>query len=185
MLNLATVLGACGGFALFFLYSSLFEYVYHRWVLHRHWRLLQYSYRIHTLDHHRVFGGDATYHVQREEDRDLILFQWWQVLILLAGNAPVVWAVQLATGVPVFWGGMTALAAYYGVYEYLHWRMHNPAGEWIERARVFQFLSAQHRDHHHRWGRNFNVVLPLGDLLFGTFRPALPASRAHWGAGSP
>jgi hypothetical protein len=178
MLNLAAVLGACAGFVLFVLYSSLFEYAYHRWLLHRHWRVLPHPYRIHVLIHHRTFGGDATYHVRHGEDRDSILFQWWQVLVLLGGNAPVVWGVQLATGIPVFWGGMIALAAYYGVYEHAHWCMHNPAGWWIERTRLFRFLSANHRDHHRLWQINFNVVLPLGDLVFGTFRPAPALSRS-------
>ncbi|MBI2462605.1 MAG: hypothetical protein HYV61_14140 [Candidatus Rokubacteria bacterium] len=32
--------------------------------------------------------------------------------------------------------------------------------------------------HHRRWRTNFNVVLPLGDLAFGTFRPSTPAPGA-------
>lgn len=173
MLNpVATLLSACAGFALFFLYASLFEYAHHRWVLHRRSRTLPYPYQIHTFVHHRVFRGDATYHAQREEDRDVILSQWWQALALLAGNAPIVWGVQFASGFPVFWGGMAALAAYYGIYEYLHWCMHSPAGRWIERTRVFQYLDAHHRYHHRFWRTNFNVVFPFGDMLFGTFRPS-------------
>ncbi len=66
---------------------------------------------------------------------------------------------------------MAALLAYYGLYESLHWCMHNPAGRWIERTRLFRFLDAHHRLRHRVWRINFNVVLPLGDLGFGTFRP--------------
>lgn len=49
--------------------------------------------------------------------------------------------------------------------------MHTPAGRWIERTRVFWYLDAHHRLHHRLWCMNFNVVLPIGDMAFGTFRP--------------
>ncbi len=169
-MGLVATLGACAGFVFFFLYAGLFEYAFHRWVLHHPWGLLSYPYQVHAHLHHRVFHGDATYHVQHEEDRGLILFEWWQGPLLLAVHAPVVLGLQVASGVPVFWGGMTAFAVYYGIYEYLHWCMHNPAGRWVERTRAFQFLDAHHRLHHGRWRTNFNVVLPIGDVMFGTFR---------------
>jgi len=176
--HLVSTLSACVGFVLFFLYAGLFEYALHRWLMHRPSRVLPYPYKVHELLHHQVFGGGATYHVQREEDTNLILFQWWQTLLLLASHVPLAWGLQVASGFPVFWGGMSALAVYYALYEYLHWCMHNPTGRWIELTRVFQYLDAHHRLHHRLWRTNFNVVLPIGDLVFGTFRPALHPPKA-------
>lgn len=167
------LVATCLGFTLFLLYAGVFEYVFHRWVLHRPSRILPYPYQVHALLHHQVFRGDVTYHVQRKEDRDVILFQWWQAPLLLAVHVPLVGGAQVLSGLPVFWGGMTALAVYYGLYEYLHWCMHTPAGRWIERSRVFRYLDTRHRLHHQLWRMNFNVVLPIGDLLFGTFRPRI------------
>jgi hypothetical protein len=169
-------LSTLAGFALLFVYASFFEYAFHRWIMHRRWRLFTHTYQMHTLLHHRVFHGDATYQVHQSEDR--ILFEWWQGPLLLAVHAPGVWGLELASGLPVFWGGMAAMAVYYGLYEYVHWCVHCPAGRWIEGKRVFQYLSAHHRLHHRLWRTNFNVVLPLGDLVFGTLRPAIarPAS---------
>lgn len=167
-------LGIGGGFVLGFLYAGLFEYVFHRWGMHRPSRLLAYPYEMHTLVHHEVFCGEDRYTVRRPEDRDLILFHWWQAPVLLAAHAPAAWGLQVASGLPVFWGAMAALAVYYGLYEYLHWCMHNPAGRWIERTRVFRALDARHRLHHRRWRVNFNVLLPIGDLVFGTFHPVPP-----------
>lgn len=177
------MLGAGAGFLLFFLYANLFEYVFHRWIMHRRWRLLPYPWEVHTLLHHEVFGGNATYRVQGEKHRDAILFEWWQAPLLLAVHAPLVWGAQIASGLPLFWGGMGALATYYALYEYLHWCMHNPAGRWLEGTRLFQHLDAHHRLHHGTWRINFNVVFPLADLLFGTFRPAsaLPQPAARRG----
>lgn len=169
------VLSLLAGFVLFFLYAGVFEYVFHRWILHRPWTILSRPYQVHALLHHRVFSGDATYHVQREDDKDLILFEWWQAPLLLAVHAPLVWGFEAASGVAIFWGGMAALAVYYSLYEYLHWSMHNPTGRWIERARPFRYLDAHHRLHHRIWRANFNVVLPIGDLIFRTYRPGFAA----------
>ena len=180
MSTLITTLSAWTGFAVFFLYAGLFEYAFHRWVLHHRWRLIPHPYQVHTFLHHRVFRGDAADQVRQEEDRDPILFEWWQGPLLLAVHVPLVWGAQVVSGFPLFWGGMTALAAYYGLYEYLHWCMHTPAGRWIERTRVFRSLDARHRLHHQCRRMNFNVVLPLGDLLFGTFRPGI---RLHTPSG--
>lgn len=170
MTEVVSVPSACAAFAVLFVYAGLFEYAFHRWVLHRPSHVLPYPFEVHVLLHHQVFRGDGRYHVQEENDRNLILFQWWQASLLLAVHAPVVWAIERTSGVPVFWSGMAALAAYYAVYEYLHWCMHNPAGRWVERMRLFRYLDARHRLHHAKWRVNFNVVLPIGDLLFGTIR---------------
>lgn len=153
------------------------EYGLHRWVLHRPSRLLPYPYEVHTLVHHETFGGDTSYHVRRPEDRDLILFPWWQAPLLLGIHAPFAVGLQGASGLPVFGGVMAALAAYYGLYEYLHWCMHNPAQRRIERTPIFRALDAHHRLHHRRWRSNFNVVLPIGDLMFGTWQRRSLAPR--------
>jgi hypothetical protein len=176
-MNALALLGAGVGFALGFVYASLFEYVYHRWMLHRRYRPFREAYRTHSLLHHQVFGGDTTYHVQHEGDRDLILFQWWQGPLLVAVHAPALWGLQVITGLPVLASGLAALAVYFVLYESLHWCMHNPAGRWIERRSAFQYLDAHHRLHHGRWRVNFNVVLPIADLIFSTFARATPVTE--------
>jgi hypothetical protein len=170
MWGLADVLSGGAGFVLCFLYASLFEYAFHRWLLHRSSRWVSQPYQTHVFLHHGVFGGDASYHVQRDEHRGAILFEWWQAPVLLAGHAPVAWGLEAISGLPVFWPAMTALAVYYILYEYLHWCMHNPGRHRLAQTRLFHYLDAHHRLHHGQWGVNFNVLLPLGDLLFGTLR---------------
>ena len=171
MSSLVEILGACAGLAVFFLYANLFEYAFHRWVMHRPWRVLSSPYETHTLLHHEVFYGDETFKARRKEDRDRILFEWWQGPLMIGAHAPAIWGLQFLTGLPLFWGGIVAMAAYYILYECLHFCIHCPAGRWIERVRVFQYLAAHHRLHHGLWRTNFNVVFPFGDLVFGTLRP--------------
>jgi hypothetical protein len=168
-------LSVCAGFALCFLYANLFEYVFHRWLMHRLHRYVSRPYGTHVRLHHRIFRGDRRYHVLRAEHRSFILFEWWGAPAIVGLHAPVLWGVQAASDWPVFWAGLAALTVYYGLYEYLHWCMHNPVGRRIERTRIFRYLDANHRLHHAHWRINFNVVYPLADIVFGTYRRASAA----------
>jgi sterol desaturase/sphingolipid hydroxylase (fatty acid hydroxylase superfamily) len=82
----------------------------------------------------------------------------------------------VVSGFPLFSGGMAALATYYGIYESLPWCMHPPGGRRIERTGVFQYVDARHRLHHGLWRTNFSVVLPIGDVVFGTLCSSIPRS---------
>jgi len=160
-------------FVFSFLYATMLEYVVHRWVMHRPWRVLSMPFRTHTRFHHRIFHGAGAYHVQQKEDGDHIrLFKNWQACLWLGAHVPALWGLQWASSLPVFYGGMLGLAVYTVLYEYLHWFMHSPAGRWVERTRVFRVLDTHHRLHHQLWSTNFNLMLPLGDIVFGTFQRA-------------
>jgi len=74
-------------------------------------------------------------------------------------------------------GAALACAAYYGAYEYMHWCMHLPRKRNIERSGIFFRLNGHHLLHHRYMGKNFNVVLPLADLCFGTL---LLRSKIHF-----
>jgi sterol desaturase/sphingolipid hydroxylase (fatty acid hydroxylase superfamily) len=65
-------------------------------------------------------------------------------------------------------GAALAFTSYYSVYEYLHWCMHLPRKRPVERSGIFFRLNGHHLLHHRYMHKNFNVVLPLADLLFGT-----------------
>jgi hypothetical protein len=163
------MLGAGATFVLAVVYANLLEYVFHRWVMHAPGSLLPGIGVAHVRLHHDRFEGDGAYHLVRAQDRPHIrLFTWWQATLWLLAHAAMAAALQWMTGWPVFGPSLVALAAYYVVYECLHWCMHAPAGRWIEATRLFQRLDANHRLHHRRWTTNFNVFLPLGDLMFGT-----------------
>jgi hypothetical protein len=157
-------------FVVIFLYANLFEYTFHRWLMHGLRRYVSQPYETHVHLHHRIFRGDHRYHVLRADDRSFILFEWWQAPLILGPHAAVLWGMQATAGWPVLWPGLAALGVYYLLYEYLHWCMHNPTSRRIERTSIFRYLDAHHRLHHAHWRINFNVVLPLADLVFRTFR---------------
>jgi hypothetical protein len=174
-------------FAGVFVYSSLFEWTLHRYLMHRPF-VLRYPYRAHALTHHRLFRADSSYVLARQEDVHDIRFAIWNAPLLIGLHVPLLWLLGRATGWPVLVPGLLAMGVYYALYESLHWCMHVPKSRRIERTAVFKWLSAHHRAHHRRHDTNLNVVFPLADFLFGTLRSWTPTAlpvQAEAGKGTP
>src|SRR3954465_3173536 len=110
------------GFVAWVVYASFFEWVLHRYVMHRPLGRLVYPFRAHAQVHHKLFKADHSYHLQCETDKETIPMAWWNgpVLILISTLpiVPVAWAVgewSLALG------ALLGISCYYAVYEYMHW----------------------------------------------------------------
>ncbi len=168
-------------------YGSFFEWAFHRYVMHRTlstpWGEFKYPFEAHAIVHHRTFYADETYHLKDRKDIATIPMEWWNGIalfvlamppFLLAGFA--LWICGLTVSGWTVWGtGAVILATYYGIYEYVHWCMHWPKGRRIENTAWFRWFNARHILHH-RWPKkNFNVVLPLGDWMFGTLMMRSPS----------
>ena len=180
--------------------TSLFEWVYHRYWLHRPW-LPPQMFTAHTLVHHQLCKHEDTFQVHEEEQEEALTFQWWGGPALVAINL-IPWGLvawwQKDSGLPWLAALCTVATVgmlYYFAYEGFHYLMHKPSIAWIERTRMFRFLEQHHRLHHIYMGKNFNVVLPLADWCLGTLvladphppRPTEPAARqvarrhSQWG----
>ena len=137
--------------------------------MHRPFGKFRYPFEAHALIHHRVFRADETYHLINAKDAKTIPMAWWNGPVLVAvGILPF---VAVAGWIGHWWflaGGLVACAGYYGTYEYIHWCMHLPRKRNLERSGIFFRLNGHHLLHHRYMGKNFNVVLPLADLLLGT-----------------
>ncbi len=137
--------------------------------MHRRVPLFGYPFERHALVHHRIFKADETYHLKREQDRHTVPMAWWNGPALVAvTQIPFIALAFFAGGLPLVCGSLAAAMLYYGTYEYLHWCMHIPRKRRVERNGMFFRLNGHHLLHHRYMNRNFNVVLPLADLLFGT-----------------
>jgi len=170
-MNGSTVLWELGAFFVYFVYTSYFEWVLHRYIFHTP-KYIYSMFRKHTLVHHQVYKGDETYHTD-EDHPDHVPMNWWALPMMILVHLPLFVGMQLLTGIPSAWGGIIALSLYYGLYESLHWAMHVPrAATFLERFRVYRFLDAHHHVHHKYMLSNLNVILPLPDLMFGTLRDA-------------
>ena len=150
-------------------YSSLFEWTLHRFVMHRPVGPFTYPYRSHAITHHGTFGSAKDYHIQPHVDPHLVTMAWWNGPVLLLINAPTGlfawWVTGSWAALAVFMGVMTS---YYIAYEYFHWCMHVPGPRWFQGTRVFKWVDRHHRLHHLEPMRNLNVVLPVADYLLRT-----------------
>lgn len=143
------------------------EYALHRWPMHRRtWARLLYER--HTLIHHRLLDGpDRSMLVAHHRDWYFVLFPPWSLLVLVGAVGFVTGGLALGVGeLPARWFAATGLA-YFGLYESLHLAYHLAFSE----RGVLAFLRAHHARHHQRGTcatHNFNVTVPLFDVLLGT-----------------
>ena len=157
------------GLAIGLTFASFFEWTLHKYVMHKPLGKFRYAFQAHAVVHHQVFKGDATYHLQKEEDKQTIPMAWWNgAVLVLIGMIPFS-LVSLATGQWGFTlGGFLAFSGYYCFYEYVHWCMHLPKARRVEKPRWFRKLNGHHVLHHRYMHKNFNVVLPIADFFLGT-----------------
>lgn len=158
------------GFAAWIFVASFFEWSLHRFVMHRPLGAFVYPFRAHALVHHRIFRADESYHLKNASDKHTIPMAWWNgpVLVLL-GATPSIPVSFLLKEWSFSLGAIVLTAVYYIVYEYIHWCMHLPKSRRLEASGLFRRLNGHHLLHHRYMHKNFNVVLPLADLLCGTF----------------
>lgn len=171
-MNSTTLLCELAAFAVYFLYGSYFEWFFHRYLFHSP-KYFYRAFRAHTLVHHQIYKGDDTYYADEHEHPEHVAMDWWALVAMEIFHLPFFWLIQHFTGIPSLWGGVAAIAVYYGLYESLHWVMHVPhAVRRLSRYAWFRFLDTHHKVHHKYMLSNLNVILPLADLTLGTLRDA-------------
>jgi sterol desaturase/sphingolipid hydroxylase (fatty acid hydroxylase superfamily) len=141
----------------------------------------------HVPVHHALFvPGEMALRGLREVR--LVLLPGVALPVLLAVSAPIAAGLVLAgqRNLGLLW--LATAALHYLVFEGLHLAYHLPEESWLGRTRMLALLRHHHERHHSprlksRW--NFNVTLPLWDLVRGTLRRphavprAAPVRRSH------
>lgn len=157
------------------IYASMFEWTLHRYVMHRPVGRFRYPFEAHACTHHRIFRADESYHFQGT-GRKKITMAWWNGPVIVAiGIVPFVLAAFTiflygwGRGAGIVCGaGMLVSVGYFIAYEYFHWCMHVPRDRWFETTWLFRRMNGHHILHHRYVNKNFNVVVPIADFLFGT-----------------
>lgn len=168
------------------IYASVFEWTLHRFVMHRPIGGFRYPFEAHAGTHHRIFRADASYHFQGE-GRKKITMAWWNgPVIVLIGIVPFVLSALTIflygweRGAWIIAGaGVFVSAGYFIAYEYFHWCMHMPKGRWFETTWIFKRMNGHHILHHRYMTKNFNVIVPIADYLFGTLITRSPVHFAQ------
>ena len=157
------------GFTAGVVFASFFEWVLHKYLMHRPFFNFRYAFHAHTIVHHHIFKADHTYHLIHEHDKKTIPMAWW--------NGPVLVALGMIPVLALAWsfgrwdaavGALISFTGYYAAYEYMHWCMHLPKARRMEKSWVFYRLNGHHLLHHRYMHKNYNVVVPFADFCFGT-----------------
>ncbi|MSR71456.1 MAG: fatty acid hydroxylase [Candidatus Taylorbacteria bacterium] len=158
-------------------YTSIFEWILHKYIMHKPLGKFDYPFKAHAIVHHGLFKADETYHLTSHEnqaDRKTIPMAWWNALILVPLAALPFTFLSLFDTWVLATTAVTIIALYYGTYEYIHWCMHLPKNRQFECWDLFRRLNGHHVLHHRYMHKNFNVVLPFADWCFGTLLKRSP-----------
>jgi hypothetical protein len=174
---LATDLLAVLGWVVFsYLYISIGEHQIHKRLMHGKplpewvYRAFPYvlaAFEAHGIRHHRIWYRVFDYEpdpVGREENLPIPMKE--TVLMLVA--AFPLWSPIFLVSIA---GGSVFLATaliHNRLWSFFHRQMHIPRAVFYRDWAVFRFLAIHHFLHHQDVRRNFNVVFPFADLLFGT-----------------
>ena len=152
------------------LFFNFGVYMVHRHLGHHKKSFARMFYARHAGDHHSFFApGHMTYDSAR--DWRVILFPAWLIVLhTVVITLPFWWLLkQVDANVAGLVGGCLVLG--YLMYEVFHACEHLPPDNPVTRLPWIRQMRRLHELHHRRelmQERNFNIVFPLMDYLFGT-----------------
>jgi hemolysin III len=171
------------------------EYLFHRYLLHietvRFLRTLCTSH----LTHHKLtfIGFDdeekrvrSAYSIGDVEHDDQSTFPPWALLPFFAFFTPFFAPMAFSfPHLPILISGYIAIAVAHFLYETIHAVNHMPYDTWWKQriegplfGRVWRHIYGFHQAHHANYKCNINVAgffgIPLGDLVFGTYKQPDP-----------
>jgi hypothetical protein len=158
------------GFIVGLIWGDAFEYVYHRWLLHRPRSPLGNGHH----EHHAQIG------TPEQAEHVALISSPLNIVLLFVSNGVPAFLVASWMGL---WGILSGVFIGWTVYlivtEEIHWRIH--MNRWLPPG--LRFARAYHLSHHDIPNSRYNVFLPLVDLLFGSAgqarskAPAQPAGN--------
>jgi hypothetical protein len=158
---------------IFFVVANFIEWMVHRHPMHRP-QPPRFMYANHTLLHHLAFT-DGNMPVAHPAELGLVMMPWYTMLGLFVLASPIMVLAGFLRGPGLSGVFLLTAVAYFLMYETLHALYHLPGATLdrlgVGRRRLFRRLQAHHA-HHHVLGRmahvNFNVTIPLMDVVLGT-----------------
>jgi len=168
-----------------FVFSNLIEWWAHKHVMHRRRRFMPVLYARHTPEHHRVYRYEDMA-IRSVREFRLVLIPAAGVLGIVLLSAPAAWLVGFLATYNSGWLFLMTTALYVVGYELTHLCYHLPENSIVYRIKVLRTLREHHARHHVpslMQNFNFNVTVPLGDLVFGTIAPSERVTAALERAG--
>lgn len=145
------------------------EYQVHKRLGHNKTRFGKLFYKRHTGDHHSFFV-ETLMPYETPRDWRVILFPAWLIVLFSLPTFGAWWLLsQLDGNLAGLFAGSMLLG--YMTYEVVHACEHLPAGHPVSRLPWIRQMRRLHALHHRRElmrSRNFGIVHPLMDWLYGT-----------------
>ncbi|MCW5626784.1 MAG: fatty acid hydroxylase family protein [Burkholderiales bacterium] len=155
-----------------FLFSNLFEWWIHKYVMHRLVDVfaLRAIYDRHTRQHHQYFtDGEMT--VDSTREFRIIFFPWRAMATFMAFGTPFAlllgWAVNPNAGYIL----MVTIIGQYLIYETFHYCCHVHENAFVRHMPFVNTIRRHHTAHHNQglmMERNMNLTFPIADWLMGT-----------------
>jgi hypothetical protein len=154
---------------IYFLFCNFFEYLFHRFPMHRKMPGMSSVYH-HVTIHHNFYANDLYYYETPRDYYAVIIpyYVWIHIIISTSILALIIyWSVGFNQAI-IF---LITVASYYLMYELLHFSYHAPKDAWIKKIPFVRYLSNFHLIHHKTEimsKYNFNITFPIFDKLLGT-----------------
>jgi hypothetical protein len=154
---------------IYFLFCNFFEYLFHRFPMHRKMPGMSRVYH-HVTIHHNFYANELYYYETSRDYYAVIIpyYVWIHIIISTSILALIIyWSVGFNQAI-IF---LITVTSYYLMYELLHFSYHAPKDAWIKKIPFVKYLSNFHLIHHKTEimsKYNFNITFPIFDKLLGT-----------------
>lgn len=160
--------------------ANFVEYFGHRGPMHKRRPGLGLLFKRHTLEHHHFFTHAAMAY-ESHRDVKMVLFPPVMLLFFLGGvAAPLAWALFTFASANSAWLFVVSAVGYFATYEICHFAHHLDEERFPGKLGFLRAIRRHHRLHHDKramTSKNFNVTIPLADLVMGTYARSKDVSR--------
>lgn len=149
-----------------------FEWLVHKYILHRRLFGLGELYEKHELMHHVIYTHQDM-SMKDKKELYLILMPPYAIVLIFVLLLPIIFILTSLLSFNVALLTLVTSLAFFLTYEWLHFCYHLPGHHWLARRRVIQYLRRLHTSHHnplHMKQWNFNVTFPIFDRIMKTHR---------------
>lgn len=153
-----------------FVFSNVFEWWIHKYVMHRPIPGLMGIYKRHTLAHHQFFTENE-YTIDGARDFRIVFFPPYALVTFIVISLVPAWALHAAGYPNAGWLVLITNTALYLNYELFHFCCHVKDDRLVRHIPLVNTIRRHHAAHHNTaimMERNFNLTYPVADWFFGT-----------------
>jgi hypothetical protein len=155
-----------------FLFTNVFEWGIHRYVMHRPVNIkgLRAIYERHTLNHHQFFT-DEEMRFRDHKDWRVTVFPPYALVVFILMSIPGGLLLGWLFSPNVGWLFMCTTTGMYLIYEFMHFCCHVDENWFVRNCPFVNTLRRHHTAHHNArlmMETNMNLTFPIADWLFGT-----------------